>query len=126
MSPPKAAVKPGESCPADCPRRPVRLIVAGVREPGKVFLAQRTTLLSGARRLASKLFLRRVHVGRAAVDRRKQVKLTQLALAWLKKKNLLGHPARFDVIAIRWDANKTPIISHYKNAFQAADLGQIY
>src|SRR6188768_675887 len=29
-----------------------------------------------------------------AVDRRKQAKLTQLALVWLKKRNLLGRPTR--------------------------------
>jgi putative endonuclease len=61
-----------------------------------------------------------------AVDRRKQVKLTQLALAWLKKKGLLGRRARFDVVAIRWDANRKPIVSHSKSAFEAADLGQMY
>jgi putative endonuclease len=61
-----------------------------------------------------------------AVDRHKQLKLTHLALAWLKKKELLGHRARFDVVAIRWDAEGTPMITHYKSAFQAADLGQMY
>ena len=61
-----------------------------------------------------------------AVDRRKQVKLTQLSLAWLKKKGLLGHRSRFDVVAIRWDAEGQPVISHYKSAFDAADLGQMY
>lgn len=61
-----------------------------------------------------------------AVDRRKQVKLTQLALAWLKKRKLLGHRARFDVFAVRWDANGQPVVSHEKSAFDAADLGQMY
>ena len=61
-----------------------------------------------------------------AVDRRKQVKLTQLSLAWLKKRKLLGRPTRFDVVAIRWDSKGEPIVTHYKNAFEAADLGQMY
>ena len=61
-----------------------------------------------------------------AVDRRKQTKLTQLALAWLKKKGLLGHRARFDVIAIRWNDNSEPVVTHTPNAFEAADLGQMY
>jgi putative endonuclease len=61
-----------------------------------------------------------------AVDRHKQIKLTQLALAWLKKRNLLGHRSRFDVITIRWDANGQPIVTHYKSAFDAADVGQMY
>ncbi|QDT56368.1 hypothetical protein Pan44_44220 [Caulifigura coniformis] len=61
-----------------------------------------------------------------AVDRRKQRKLTQLALGWLKTRRLLGHPARFDVIAIRWDADGKPDIKHEQSAFDAADLGQMY
>jgi putative endonuclease len=61
-----------------------------------------------------------------AVDRRKQVKLTQLALAWLKKRKLLGRPTRFDVVSIRWTANGQPTVTHYKNAFEAADFGQMY
>ena len=61
-----------------------------------------------------------------AVDRHKQIKLTQLALAWLKKRNLLGHRTRFDVVAIRWDTNGQPVVTHYKSAFDAADLGQMY
>lgn len=61
-----------------------------------------------------------------AVDRRKQVKLTQLALAWLKRRKLLGRSSRFDVVAIRWDAQGRPIVEHFKNAFEAADLGQMY
>jgi putative endonuclease len=60
------------------------------------------------------------------VDRQKQKKLTQLALTWLKRRKLLGHPARFDVIAIRWDAENRPIIDHFQSAFEAADLGQMY
>ena len=61
-----------------------------------------------------------------AVDRRKQVKLTQLALAWLKKKRLLGHRARFDVVAVKWNEKGEPVIAHDKSAFDAADLGQMY
>ncbi|HVJ69374.1 MAG TPA: YraN family protein, partial [Caulifigura sp.] len=61
-----------------------------------------------------------------AVDARKQKKLTQLALAWLKQRKLLGHPSRFDVVAIRWDADGRPVVEHYQNAFDAVDFGQMY
>lgn len=61
-----------------------------------------------------------------AVDYRKQKKLTQLALAWLKRRKLLGQPCRFDVVAIRWDAEGKPIVEHFKSAFEAVDFGQMY
>jgi len=61
-----------------------------------------------------------------AVDQRKQAKLTQLALAWLKKRKLLGRRARFDVVAIRWDAAGCPVVTHYQSAFEAIDFGQMY
>ena len=61
-----------------------------------------------------------------AVDARKQKKLTQLALAWLKRRKLLGQRCRFDVIAVRWDEQGRPIVDHFKNAFEAVDFGQMY
>jgi putative endonuclease len=61
-----------------------------------------------------------------AVDLRKQRKLTQLGLAWLKRRRLLGRPCRFDVVAIRWDSAGKPVIEHFKNAFEAVDFGQMY
>ncbi len=61
-----------------------------------------------------------------AVDRRKQAKLTRLALAWLKKRGLLGRRTRFDVVAIHWDASGQPVIHHERSAFDAADFGQMY
>jgi putative endonuclease len=55
-----------------------------------------------------------------AVDDRKQRKLTQLAQAFLKRYGLLELPARFDVIAVTWPADKwLPTIEHIKNAFDA-------
>jgi len=59
----------------------------------------------------------------AAVDRRKQQKLTRLALAFLRRHALLAHPARFDVVAVCWPKGRWfPQISHVKDAFQAADF----
>lgn len=57
-----------------------------------------------------------------AVDHRKQLKLTRLATAFLKRHRLQECPARFDVIAILWPADKWfPTIEHIKNAFDAVE-----
>lgn len=56
-----------------------------------------------------------------AVDLHKQRQLTQLALAYLRRYQLLDCSARFDVIAITWPAGqRRPTIEHIKNAFDAA------
>ena len=55
-----------------------------------------------------------------AVDDRKQRKLTRLAETFLKRYGLQERPARFDVIAVIWPADKWfPTIEHIKNAFDA-------
>jgi len=37
-----------------------------------------------------------------AVDRRKQRKMSAVAMCYLKEKRLLGNPSRFDVVAVRF------------------------
>ena len=55
-----------------------------------------------------------------AVDPHKQKQLTQLALAYLRRFQLLDCKARFDVVAITWPSGqKRPTIEHFKNAFEA-------
>ena len=62
-----------------------------------------------------------------AVTHEKQRRLTQQALAWLKRKRLLEHRARFDVVAILWpEKSNAPEIRHYRNAFEAVGSGQMY
>ena len=63
-----------------------------------------------------------------AVDGRKQVRLTRLALGYLKRHGLLEYPARFDVVAITWpDEAKQPKIEHFINAFPAVgSQGQMF
>lgn len=57
-----------------------------------------------------------------AVDHRKQLKLTRLATAFLKRHGLLECPSRFDVVGITWPARKWfPTIEHIKNAFEAVE-----
>lgn len=62
-----------------------------------------------------------------AVDERKQRRMAQSALAYLKAKRLLQNSARFDVIGILWpqDSDK-PVIEHYQNAFSPQGIGQFY
>jgi putative endonuclease len=55
-----------------------------------------------------------------AVDPHKQKQLTLLALAYLRRYQLLDCRARFDVVAITWPrGQKRPTIEHIKNAFEA-------
>jgi putative endonuclease len=62
-----------------------------------------------------------------AIDPRKQQRMTQAALAYLKSKRLLQHAARFDVVAITWPEKAgQPTIEHYKNAFSPVGAGQFF
>ena len=62
-----------------------------------------------------------------AVDSHKQRKLTQTALAYLKRRGMLETRCRFDVVSIIWPKDsKVPEITHYKNAFPAVGVGQMY
>lgn len=62
-----------------------------------------------------------------AVTQKKQQNLTKAALYWLKKKNLLEHRSRFDVVSVVWpEGEKAPTIEHFVNAFEAADVGQMF
>jgi putative endonuclease len=63
----------------------------------------------------------------ASVGSEKQRRLTELALAYLKRHRLLDHAARFDVLAIGWPANrKEPAIQHFPNAFEAVGRFQMH
>jgi len=69
------------------------------------------------------------HAGHPAesVGPHKQARLTRLALAYLKRHELLEYSARFDVLAITWPANaRKPQIEHFKNAFEAVGRGQMF
>jgi putative endonuclease len=62
-----------------------------------------------------------------AVGPEKQKRLTRLALAYLKRHDLLENAARFDVLAITWpDSAKRPTIEHFQNAFEAVGRGQMF
>lgn len=62
-----------------------------------------------------------------AVDADKQRRLTRLALVWLRRHELLEHPARFDVVAVTWpNDDEPPHIRHYENAFPAVGRGQFF
>jgi putative endonuclease len=62
-----------------------------------------------------------------AVDGDKQRRLTRLALAYLKRHDLLDCSARFDVIAITWPAKQLqPQIEHIENAFEAVGFDGMF
>jgi putative endonuclease len=62
-----------------------------------------------------------------AVGPDKQRRLTRLALAFLKRHDLLENAARFDVLAITWpETSQRPTIEHFKNAFDAVGRGQMF
>ena len=62
-----------------------------------------------------------------AVDADKQARLTRLALAYLKRHDLLECPARFDVVAITWPERAgKPQIEHFANAFEPTGRGQMF
>ena len=62
-----------------------------------------------------------------AIDQRKEQRMTQAALAYLKSNRLLEYSARFDVVAITWpDDARTPTIEHFKNAFSPVGAGQFF
>ncbi len=62
-----------------------------------------------------------------AVDEAKQARLTRLALAFLKRHDLLECAARFDVVAITWRGGvQEPQIEHFINAFEAVGRGQMF
>ncbi|HVU87981.1 MAG TPA: YraN family protein [Pirellulales bacterium] len=56
-----------------------------------------------------------------AVDHDKQRRLTRVALAYLRRHELLEYPSRFDVVAVTWPQSaKQPKIEHISRAFEAA------
>ena len=58
-----------------------------------------------------------------AVDEEKQRRLTRAAMTFLKRHDLLDCACRFDVIALVWpEGARRPQLTHYKNAFEAAEL----
>jgi putative endonuclease len=50
----------------------------------------------------------------------KQRRLTRLALWYLQRRGWLGRPARFDVVAVDWDAVGAKCVRHLRDAFPAS------
>jgi putative endonuclease len=62
-----------------------------------------------------------------AVSSDKQRKMTNAALAYLKRHRLLERRARFDIVSIVWpEGVARPEIQHFVHAFEAAGKGQMY
>jgi putative endonuclease len=63
----------------------------------------------------------------AAVDRKKQVRLTRAAMAYLKRRRMLEQPARFDVVAVVWTSpDVAPEITHFRSAFTAVGSSSMF
>jgi putative endonuclease len=63
----------------------------------------------------------------ASVNDAKQLRLTNLALTFLKEKRLLDHAARFDVLAVSWPPDRRePVIEHHPLAFDASGRFQMF
>ena len=50
----------------------------------------------------------------------KQRRLTRLATWYLQRRGWLGRPARFDVVAVDWDAGGRAAVRHFPNAFPSS------
>lgn len=63
-----------------------------------------------------------------AVHQEKQAQMTRLALAYLKRRQLLNHRARFDVVSIVWpqSPDHPPEVTHIRNAFEPTGEGQMF
>ena len=62
-----------------------------------------------------------------AITMAKQRKITQSALAYLKRRGWLERRARIDVISVLWsNESSEPQIQHYVNAFDSTGFGQMY
>lgn len=62
------------------------------------------------------------------VDNDKQDRLTRAAMRYLRRKQLLGVPVRFDVVAVWWPSEQTTPkrIEHYESAFDATGRHQLF
>lgn len=62
-----------------------------------------------------------------AVDEKKRRRITRLALAYLKRHDLLECQARFDIIAVTWPDNaRQPKIEHFTNAFEPTGSDNLF
>jgi putative endonuclease len=62
-----------------------------------------------------------------AVTPEKERRLTNAALQFLRKYNLLEQRSRFDIVAVVWPHDrKTPTIEHFRNAFEPVGRWQMF
>ena len=53
--------------------------------------------------------------------------MTRAALAFMKSRNLLRYPSRFDIVEVVWpQEQRRPTITHHKNAFLAEGREQFF
>ena len=105
-------------------RQGFRILLRGYRTPrGEIDLIAR----DGRTVVFIEVKTRRHGEPAEAVTVEKQRRLTLAALQFLRENGLLECPARFDVITIVWpDDQRTPVIEHYRNAFEPPGRGQFF
>ncbi len=70
---------------------------------------------------------RRHGVPAEAVTPEKQRRLTNVAMQFMRRYNVLEARSRFDVVAIVWPNDRTrPQIEHFRNAFEPVGRGQMF
>ncbi len=70
---------------------------------------------------------RRQGIPAEAVTLEKQRRITQTALHFQRRYNVLEQSSRFDIVAIVWpDDRQPPRIEHIRNAFEAVGRGQMF
>jgi putative endonuclease len=105
-------------------RQGLRVLVRGYRTPrGEIDLIAR----DGDTLVFVEVKTRRQGQPAEAVTPEKQERLTLAALHFLRRHRLLEGRSRFDVVAVVWpDQNRTPLIEHIRNAFEASGRGQFF
>ena len=70
---------------------------------------------------------RRQGVPAEAVTPEKERRLSNAALQFMRRYDLLEERSRFDIVAIVWpDDRKPPRIEHFRNAFEAVGRWQMF
>jgi putative endonuclease len=62
-----------------------------------------------------------------AVDARKQIQLTRLALQYMRRHNLLDYAWRFDIVAVTWPKDaRRPTVEHLPGAFAPCGVESMF
>ena len=102
----------------------MRILLRGYRtEQGEIDLIAR----DGDTLVFVEVKARRQGVPAEAVTPEKQRRLTNVALQFMRRYDVLEARSRFDVVAIVWPDDRTPPqIEHFRNAFEPVGRWQMF